>query len=448
VTYFAYRGIELQEPLQVLDYRKEQVFAGPDYLYDRHTLTVKGYYNPASTSYRRQGALNAPVPVAGVRGPETETAVRNWLSQARGQLIYSVGGVEVLRSPAQGATVDAANGPVPVVQSVVAAHGEKTFEVTLTITTCVNEGSSTSPLLSNRWRMVHDIDQDGYTTRTVIGHAVFRSDRLAARNAAPDDFRAYLFFPIPNNCRRNGVHVEQSEDGLEVAYSFTDQETAVNIIAPGVTRIEAYYTNGFRGPGGDEAGYQFARSGLQLGIDIAGALGFGGHEKLGDATRIGKGLLNTLDTVRNNVPRLYHSVVARAWGNRTATRTQLYAVALQIARFKVSAVGLAMGQADASSTQDLMGRFVEVKVQMVTGPVQSIIDTGLSFISNLAPPEQNDGIPGVTNAADGPGQASPPFTDGTARGTYLEKAVAAVLLAADATPPRPAGPPPAQNLQP
>src|SRR5208337_4982040 len=100
-----------------------------------------------------------------------------------------------------------------------------------------------SVLLSHRWRMSHHLDADAFCTRRIVGHAIFRSDRLASLKANPDDYRSFTFHPPLQNFRRLPIDVEVDEDNLTLTYQITDVEQAINVIAPGgVSRIEAWHS--------------------------------------------------------------------------------------------------------------------------------------------------------------------------------------------------------------
>jgi hypothetical protein len=88
--------------------------------------------------------------------------------------------------------------------------------------------------------MQHDIDDNFYTTRTIRGHAVFRTDLLLDRGEVPDDFRQRLFHSVPPNFKRDKVSVEITEDGTRCNYTVVDRQETVNIDpALGITRVEA-----------------------------------------------------------------------------------------------------------------------------------------------------------------------------------------------------------------
>ena len=68
-------------------------------------------------------------------------------------------------------------------------------------------GDPETALLGHQWKMTEKIDEHCLSTRVVEGHATFNMARLygsddAVNAAFPDDFRSYLFLPVPFGFRR------------------------------------------------------------------------------------------------------------------------------------------------------------------------------------------------------------------------------------------------------
>ena len=148
---------------------------------------------------------------------------------------------------------DAKNGPVPVNVQVKQVVGTRTFLVYFEVLTWLAwqaADASEPSVLSHRWEMSHDIDENHFTTRTVEGSAVFRGDLLYDQpgqpQRVPDDFRLRLLHPIPNSFRRTGIQVIAAGDGLSVRYRFQDVEQDANLgLTNPITRFEGYYKIGF-----------------------------------------------------------------------------------------------------------------------------------------------------------------------------------------------------------
>lgn len=275
----SYNGI-LLEVLRVWDYKREPVFNGPDYLYTRHQLFVRCLFNPAAVAYTKRGNAPGVFPVRArglnVGGAETDDAIKHFLSQPRKTLLWTIPDLRTAAdrilllspslNPANKASYpcDAANGPFPRVLGVVAIKGTKSFLVDWAIETFVNEcdlylggsesgGRAGSIILSNRWQMAEDLDQDFFTTRTIRGRAVFRADRLLAMGSRADDFRNYFAsFPLPRAYHRVRVSVVVSEDGTACDYVIIDRELPIRVRAKGITRIEFVSSKAFSWAGGEK----------------------------------------------------------------------------------------------------------------------------------------------------------------------------------------------------
>ncbi len=278
----------------VLDYHREPIFHGPDYIYTRHSLRIRALYNPGVNAWtlspqftqyaapsvilralgfnttivqrdsgpvtavaRTFGNANAPNSTlpsesGGLVAPITDVAIRHWIERPRQRIVLVMGGVPLLVTPninSDGtvAACDVKGGPFITANDVVYISGGKSFEVDFSVETFVNEAgifqATPNVLLSHRWEPTEDIDQDYFGTRTIQGRAHFRMDRLAFLGAAADEFRSFLVAPLPFfGWKRVAAHFQISDDGSTLDYALVDKELALSIIPQGVTRIEAYQT--------------------------------------------------------------------------------------------------------------------------------------------------------------------------------------------------------------
>ncbi len=112
----------------------------------------------------------------------TDAAIREFLSQPRGQLAISSLGNLVLVSPRTFAgrplSCDARNGPFVRVNNIIAIPGERLWEIELTFETCVIENPTPSLIISNRWTTEANVNWQHLTTRTYTGVVTVRSDAL------------------------------------------------------------------------------------------------------------------------------------------------------------------------------------------------------------------------------------------------------------------------------
>ncbi|MDY3557607.1 hypothetical protein R5W23_000134 [Gemmata sp. JC673] len=195
--------------------------------------------------------------------PLTVRAIRERLLTPRKPLFVFAGSAAdselLLMSPARFSYhTDARNGPQPISCEILSSQGDAdTFIIQFDIETCVREseenlvstdpnaGSVASPLLSNRFSMIHSIDDQHLTKIIVEGEAVFRSDLLYSTAASPDDLRQRLLLPCPFGFVRDGIVVEGFRDGTGVRYRFEDRQLPVHLPGAavwGAVRIEATHS--------------------------------------------------------------------------------------------------------------------------------------------------------------------------------------------------------------
>ena len=475
---------------QILDWRREPIFHGTDYLYTRHALRIRALYNPGvnawtlspqftnyaapqkilqgmgfnvSIAQRDTGPMtqvvNAsgntnipgatlPYESAGAIAPVTDVAVRHRLARPRQQIVLVTGGTPVLVSPnlvnnneLAPPGMDVKGGPFITGIDVVKMTGGKSFFVDLSIETWVNEfaifGVSPNVLLSNRWSVSEDIDEDYYSTRTIRGVAHFRRDNLAFLGFAADEFRAYLVHPLPGNgWKRIAANFTPADDDTTLSYVLVDKQLALSIVPPGVTRIEATQTVEIDSGDTFSASFLTARA---IAARFSGGLDF--------AARSAAEALNKL------IPRSRITIDVRVWGRSDQFRKTLENVAMRLILVRlVSAQRSALlpqailesGVTTMRLTHNLAGTFVSaVCTREYPLPALNINDLGtrLPNAARFFPSgDDSDDTEGVlTDSHDTvPPMGLPTtFAQGTtigSRGTYLMKLATAALLAPDGIP--------------
>lgn len=85
-------------------------------------------------------------------------------------------------------------------------------------------------VLSNRWSVHDQIDDNGYTTRTYTGQVL-----LANSNWSPNDFRALTMFPLQPGMMRHSIDYQAAEDNLSLQYSVVDKEVTATAPWPART---------------------------------------------------------------------------------------------------------------------------------------------------------------------------------------------------------------------
>ena len=428
-TAFQYNGVQLSEPLLTHSHRREAVLDGPTFIYTRYTIHVRGYYNPKSTSYK-------PGPVSEANQPPltTDKAVRFALQEPRKALTYSIDGQPLITSPAAGATVDCNNGPTPTVHEISQVWGSTTFLVDMTVVVYILE-TGKSPLnviVSNRWEMSSALDEDFFETRMIRGHAIFRTDRLAALGAQPDDYRAWLFPPLIPNYKRLVPSVSVSEDKTRLDYTIVDREMAINIIADGVTRMECMHTRGIRKPGAEEIAEGFFDAGLDTAEGIGKAMS--GSMSFIDMARSAKGVVKKMASL---MPTMYVRLLVRVWGYRDTARGQLQQAGLKYIQDRMSRLTQVFGSTNCAITHDETGCFVQIDMSAEFGPASTagFVLFGALGISQEVLKFPSEEVPGVlTNAAVN--NPAPP-TDQNSRGVQGIGIAPAPLIDATVTPAKP-----------
>lgn len=385
MSTLTYRGISI-DVVDTEEYSKSPVYdARGTYLYTRVRLVVRGVASPVTTSYRRVAAEVDAGPTAvqafGQRGATTETAIRHALTQPRGILVYTIGNVEVLRSPAvtEGAVdghapCDANNGPLPIEgPTIFRVIGNKTCLVRWGVETYINEcrsgpGDRTdarqkrlqAALLSSTWSRREVIDQDYFSTIITRGRAVFRPDFLKFVRY-PDDYRHHLLHPVPRGFKRDRVDVLATEEGTVLEYELVDREQLFVYGQPndgiGITRVEGTHTSGvvWLGP-------------LNNVTNVVGTIISAGQTILamrgGDMSR-GQGILKIgrggVELAQNLLPTVFHNIVVRVWGQRTTLRRRMAPFALRVMAKRIPREAQGWLASTVELTEDLVGSFVEVR---------------------------------------------------------------------------------------
>ncbi len=470
---------------QILNWQREPQFHGPDYLYTRHALRIRALYNPGVNAWtlspqftqyaapaailsklgynvsivqrdtgpvvsvvRTMGQNNVPgatLPYesAGAFAGVTDVAIRHAIERPRQRLVLVVGGVPVLVSPNMDSTtaasiMDVKGGPFLTANDIVHVTGGKSFFVDLSIETFINEfgifGVSPNLLLSHRWSVNEDIDQDYYSTRTIRGVANFRRDRLNFLGAAADEFRAYLVHPLPGNgWKRIAANFEPAQDDTSLKYVLVDKQLAMSIVPPGVTRIEATQTVDIDSGDQFSAAFLFAR-----GLLAVPALAFD------FAARSFAESLNKL------IPKAKLTIDVRIWGRSDQFRKGLENVAMNLIVIRLASAQvnaelpiaiLQSGVTTIRLTHDLAGTFVNA-VCVREYPLPPVDIAALAVRMPDAPaffPEGDDteGILTDSHSTVPPLGLPTTFAAGTtigSRGTYLMKLATSALLTPDGIP--------------
>lgn len=231
-----YNGVNFKS-LQTLRMQREHIRDDADnYVCTKWFVECYASYQPYQTSY---AVGPQPILAAGRLPGETDLATLAALMKPRGVLTITSGGSVILDTPALiGAgpnryKTDVRNGPFCEMVSVPKQIGNRHWIVQLRFLAHTIESppdSQTSPVISNVWGTVWDVDSTYHPTKTVSGTAILRTDILREMHVTADVFRRDFFFPLADNYYRENVVVELSEDGSTLLWSFTDVARDYNIM--------------------------------------------------------------------------------------------------------------------------------------------------------------------------------------------------------------------------
>lgn len=185
------------------------------------------------------------IPGAPVRGTTTATSVyqvaAKRLSEARKALtVHFDGHLALGVTPAidsNAATMDVANGPIPISVNLVRIVGSSAFTVRFSIETSVllcrssaypsattREGSQ-SIALSNRWRIHESLDANFFTTRTIEGTLkVARTVTTIDRGDPGHLFKSLVVPSLEAGFRRDRIEFAVEPDNLTCTYSVVDKQ--------------------------------------------------------------------------------------------------------------------------------------------------------------------------------------------------------------------------------
>ena len=281
-----------------------------------------------------------------------------------------------------GQLTDCQNGPVVEDFSLVRDHSGTTWMVKLRLVTRVREcvftpgsGSIINPIISHRWTRRVDTDEESLSFVETSGEVIFDSAWLLALGTFPDQYRPDLFQPIPPNCQRQNIVVEQDSDGVTYHYSFRDQERHFNTL-PAV-KIQAFKTSGFSQQGFETAAMSQAITGVaQYTRDLIGIAQHAAANPApwvaADYTAAVAGVTvksiasNSFQTFVRQIPKFSTHILVKAWGNRDTPKWTLLAQTMGIA----SSHFTTFNNAEMIITYELSGKYVELQITNVTGPEQ------------------------------------------------------------------------------
>ena len=248
VLNITYNEIEVRCS-RLLSWERTPILHGPDVLYVRHRIHMWGTVHHLF-SWRGPAVQSEAI-------PKTDNFCLQKLQVPRKKLTITLsGGSDVLGLPAAQQDekwleipgVDLDKGPLVVGSRLSAFIGPKQLSHEMVFEFVdrrpVNDKKPPPIILSNRWTMVEGFDRYFRKTVTVHGRAIFRRDRLQAGDLVPDQFRAWLLWPVAKGYRRAHQEVGTGIDGVELFYTTVDEQTSVDIRAKELADIQVIHTYG------------------------------------------------------------------------------------------------------------------------------------------------------------------------------------------------------------
>lgn len=145
---------------------------------------------------------------------------------------------------------DLNNGPRCTRCDVIQVVGNQVFRIRVQFEICKLEcdahgqaNNNNLGVLSNRWSVSDDVDENFFTTRRFSGVL-----RVATAQLNAHEFRSWVVPPLQGGFRRQSMAFRVSEDSLTLSYDITDRETVWS--APGdATRWQMRHTENSGGNG-------------------------------------------------------------------------------------------------------------------------------------------------------------------------------------------------------
>lgn len=425
-------------------YKREAVYAGSDYLYTKHTLSVRALFNPGTqtdvlvgkpltwlqaaphtlpaipTTRDLVGPLRSSKvaphqrPLAGtLPAVFTAESVKHYLMTPRLRLQWAWDNQNVLVSPLPGLSVDEFNGPTPISCDVIEFHSGKTWLVDWVVSTAVNEcpvfSANPWPILSSQWGQRHDIDEHFLTTVTTRGTVIFSPSVLLTSGVAgpgttfrPDDLRRlWLAVPLPSNMKRGPISTQASPDGLQVEWEVVDRELPVMWEEDGVTKVVGVHTVTNELPNLAVPASTPLIGGISL-IDLAvrsatardalgdvffdrnSRVGRFGRLALNKAFNVATGMLDT--NFAGLLCTSVHTVQLQVWGTRGTLRNALEDFARDVIRTRIIPAktgGLPLITLKSQVSHSIEGNFVVCEEVFRGGPLRGQGGAAFGFGTSL-----------------------------------------------------------------
>jgi len=207
--------------------------SGTDLVRHKFSLSFEGLCHAQAG-----GPITAATAPTADDAPATEKTIRARLLMPRGPLKVRMGVTEgnnksgttllaVAPSPgtsSQSGYEDVDNGPKPQSVNITRVVGDEllriVFDIECSVVECVQQVTGNiGPVLSNRWSLSEEMDENFYTVRSIRGTL-----RIANSQIGIQDYRMVVVPGLEDGFRRERLTFAAKADGLEADYEIVDRQ--------------------------------------------------------------------------------------------------------------------------------------------------------------------------------------------------------------------------------
>lgn len=437
MDFLSYRGLPMRILQSTVHERAPQHDkSNSTYECTRWLVSFLVTYNPEAISYHGLGGNIIPQPLSGRMPVLTDTAIRKFLEQPRGQLIVrsattpnmpyvglvnpntDPGSIVICSPTGAGAAMrpcDARNGPFCKVNSIQEVPGERLWKIHLTFETYVNENTGYPFILNNRWSVHQDINWQHMSTRVYQGICTVNAALLndpnftaAQTNAlglpgyipnSLDSIRqSFAGFSVPVGFQRTFVKVEMTPDRNSAVYVVRDEQRHYNqpnaLNVPKIDVQDANYVQ--HGSWGRAVAQNMGQPPIGLNFTP-----FFGPILMGE-----EALRRAAGAIAANLPRFNRNVIVRVWGNPKIQRPDLVSIGLAVASNRMGGAPIL-----DTTTSELVVTGDSNRLITVNWSCQWGRDNAFASFTNAIAAITAFFLPGLTGAPGGTSFASSTGTD-------------------------------------
>lgn len=360
-----------------------------------------------------------------------------------------------LRNNGTAAPCDPIGGPFVEDVRIIDVLGDKSVVLVFRVRFAFTDDrpkNNSKFISSHRWSMSSETKENGLTSRSIEGRAIFRLDMLEGNTPArlvADQLRVALAHPCPDGMIRKSVRVQVLPDGRECTYHVLDQQVERNL-GPNtpIYKIEGNVTAGADMPIKDVKQGMEAMAGAVK--DVAG--------KIITWDFVGAFSSALSGIWKNAIGSPKMNGIVRVFGRTGADRATLVQIGTEVllARFGKNILGNNLYPVSFYVTEDIGNEntpFIEIRIEVLPVTLPGL--KAMFKPANAA--KLLDLKADITETAEGPvtfplktdmAWGNPPFpASGEMRGVWMGKLIGQVLSSATGLWPAPPDGPDPKNLQ-